>query len=819
MKRQDFNTGWTVGRKANEFAELGGGQAAVEVVLPHDAQISLPRDPAVLNGAPTGFFPSGTWEYTKSFFVPAEDAGRRLWLEFEGVYRSALVYVNGDLAGTWASGYTGFTVPLNDYLRFGEENQIRVEARAHQDSRWYSGIGIIRPVHLLVANPVHIVLDGVAITTPDIREESALVVVDTQIANDGDRTVTTFATTTLFGPDGDVVATDRTPVTTVRGETTTLRQRMLVARPALWNPDSPALYRAEVTLEEGDAELDASDTMFGIREITVDVQHGLRLNGQELKLRGACVHHDNGILGAATINRADERRVELLKEAGFNAIRSAHNPLSRAMLDACDRLGMLVMDEAFDQWTRSKNDFDYTLDFENWWEKDLQAMVVKDRNHPSVFAYSIGNEIQELASVHGARWARRLANATRDLDPTRFVTSGINGALTVMSEYIAQAMEQAKEHPEMFEGMGINTFLSTMADLNNQIGASDLVTQRTAEAFAALDIAGMNYLDARYELDKDLFPHRVIVGAETFPTRIHELWKLVTANSHVIGDFTWTGWDYLGEVGLGRAQYADDLDGGGVMGTYPWLVAHSGDIDITGRRRPASFYREIVFGLRDTPYIAVQRPDSFGRENQSSPWAWTDSLSSWNWSGSEERPVTVEVYSSADEVELLLDDTSLGKKPTGVANAYRAHFDTTYRPGILNAVAYTNGVEMGRESLRTAAGTRTLRASVDRSEVVVGTGDLAYIDLALVDANGTVFTEVSSTLTVRIDGPGHLQGLGNANPRDEESFVASSHSTHDGRALAIVRPTAPGVIIVTVSSDDGMLTSVTLNAVAHRSAL
>ena len=303
------------------------------------------------------------------------------------------------------------------------------------------------------------------------------------------------------------------------------------------------------------------------------------------------------------------------------------------------------------------------------------------------------------------------------------------------------------------------------------------------------------------------------------PNRIHELWKLVTANSHVIGDFTWTGWDYLGEVGLGRAQYADDLNGGGVMGTYPWLVAHSGDIDITGRRRPASFYREIVFGLRDTPYIAVQRPDSFGRENQSSPWAWTDSLSSWNWSGSEERPVTVEVYSSADEVELLLDDTSLGKKPTGVANAYRAHFDTTYRPGILNAVAYTNGVEMGRESLRTAAGTRTLQASVDRSEVVVGTGDLAYIDLALVDANGTVFTEVSSTLTVRIDGPGHLQGLGNANPRDEESFVASSHNTHDGRALVIVRPTAPGDIIVTVSSDDGMLTSVTLNAVAHRSAL
>lgn len=814
MKRQDFNTGWTVGPKANEFAELGGGQAAVDVVVPHDAQISLPRDPTLSNGAPTGFFPGGTWEYTKSFTVSKEDADRRLWLEFEGVYRSALVYVNGDLAGTWASGYTGFTVPLNDYLRFGEENQVRVEARAHQDSRWYSGIGIIRPVHLVVANPVHIVLDGVAITTPTIRDESALVVVDTQIANDGDRTVTTYATTTLFAPDGTVVATDRTPVTTVRGETTTLRQRMLVAGPELWSPDTPALYRAEVILRDDASDVDSSETVFGIRDITVDVHHGLRLNGSELKLRGACVHHDNGILGAATITRADERRVELLKEAGFNAIRSAHNPLSRAMLDACDRLGMLVMDEAFDQWTRSKNDFDYTLDFENWWEKDLQAMVVKDRNHPSVFAYSIGNEIQELASVHGARWARRLAIATRDLDPTRFVTSGINGALTVMPEYIAQAMEQAKDHPEMFEGMGINTFLSTMADLNNQIGSSELVTHRTAEAFAALDIAGMNYLDARYELDKDLFPHRVIVGAETFPTRIHELWKLVTENSHVIGDFTWTGWDYLGEVGLGRAQYADDLDGGGVMGSYPWLVAHSGDIDITGQRRPASFYREIVFGLRTAPYIAVQRPETFGRERQSSPWAWTDSISSWNWSGFEEQPVTVEVYSSADEVELLLDGTSLGTKPTGAAHAYRAHFDTVYRPGTLTAVAYTNGVETGRESLLTAVGERMLRASVDRVEVVVGTGDLAYIDLAVVDANGTVFTDVSSTVTVRIDGPGHLQGLGSADPKDEEPFVAASHSTYDGRALAIVRPTGLGDIIVTISSDDGMLIAVTLNAVA-----
>ena len=534
---------------------------------------------------------------------------------------------------------------------------------------------------------------------------------------------------------------------------------------------------------------------FGIRSLRLDPEHGLRINGETVKLRGACVHHDNGVLGAATFARAEERRVQILKDAGFNAIRMSHHPMSTAMLDACDRLGVLVMDEAFDMWTSAKSDFDYSLNFPQWWEADIEAMVAKDVNHPSVIVYSIGNEIPETGSPAGAAWGRKLAEKVRALDGTRYVTNAVNGMLAVLDDLAAMRSQPSED--------GINTLMADPGDMMNAISSSDLVTRRTAESFSVLDIAGINYAEARYALDRDLFPNRIIVGSETFPTRIDGNWRLVSQYPNVIGDFTWTGWDYLGEAGIGRPQYATaDGTRPSFNGPYPWLLAGCGDIDITGHRRPASYYRQIVFGLRDRPYLAVRRPEHHGKTFTGTPWAWSDSVASWTWPGSAGAPVTVEVYSAADEVELLLNGQSLGRKPAGDSHRFRAEFETLYQPGELLAIAYTGGTETGRHLLRSAAGPLQLRAETGRHMITADGADLAYVSLTLTDPAGTCCTHADRPVRLEVTGQGVLLGFGSAVPATEERFDATERRTYDGRALAVLRPAGPGKIRLTATAPE-----------------
>ncbi len=786
MRAIPFNRGWRTRPKVNPFAEFEGVAVPwVEVTLPHDAMIRRPRDPDLTSAA--AYFPGGVDEYATTFDVPAQWREKYVALQFEGAYRDPMVYVNGVLAGRWAYGYSQFTVPLTPFLRYGEANQIRVETRDHEDSRWYSGAGLYREVHLLVADPLHIAVDGVRVTVLNVDDDVAVVEVATRVENH-DRHIRTVS---VVADVPGTQAADTTVVTVLPGEAALVRQRLHVGSPRRWSPDDPALHTAVVALRDGVDVLDEAETTFGIRTIQVDPQRGLRINGTPVKLRGACIHHDNGVLGAATIVRAEERRADLLKAAGFNAIRMAHHPASRALLEACDRLGMLVMDEAFDMWTSVKTDFDYATRFVDWWERDVEAMVAKDYNHPSVILYSIGNEIPELGSPHGSVWARRIAEKVRLLDSTRLVTNGVNGGLAVM-DWVREQFHN--------ESAGINTVMADAGDLFNVLGASDVVTTRTAESFGVLDVAGMNYMDARYQADRTAFPNRVIVGTETFPGHIDTLWALVLGNSHVIGDFTWTGWDYLGEVGIGRVKTADDPSG--LAAAYPWLTAWCGDIDITGRRRPASYYREIVFGLRTDPYLAVQRPSRYGQKLTATPWSWTDSVDSWTWDGHEGRPVVVEVYADADEVVLNLNGTQVG---TAAVQRFRAEFDVPYEPGTLEAVARRDGVEVGRCLLRTATGPVSLHAVADRPVIRADHTDLAFIDIALVDDAGVVSTGRDTELIVNLTGPGELQGFGSANPCTEESFVDDRHTTFDGRALAVVRPTGPGVITVRVTA--GALTA------------
>ncbi|MEV7887041.1 glycoside hydrolase family 2 TIM barrel-domain containing protein [Streptomyces sp. NPDC002817] len=803
MIRTSFNDGWQTRPKVNPFAELSGTKVPFRpVTLPHDAMIERDRvargGEATMEGGAGAYFPGGAYEYRKTFFVPEEQRGKRILFEFEGVQRDAVVFVNGDYAGQRPFGYSHFVIDADRFLRFGEDNEIRVEARTHRDSRWYTGAGIYRDTWMLVGDVVRIAPDGVRVTTPDVDDERAVIEVATRVENDSIAVRTADVVTEIRDAGGSVVASGMSKVTVLPGEPATVRQRLYVRAPLLWSPDTPTLYNATVTLED----LDAETVTFGIRTLRLDPERGLRINGETVKLRGTCVHHDNGVLGAATFARAEERRVQLLKAAGFNAIRMSHNPMSKAMLDACDRLGMLVVDEAFDVWTSGKSEFDYSLSFPDWWERDIEAMVAKDFNHPSVILYSTGNEIPETGTPFGAAWGRRLVEKVRSLDSTRYVTNAVNGMLAVMSD-LGKLRGQSQERTGEDADKGINTLMADAGDMMNAISASDLVTRKTAESFAVLDVAGMNYAEARYALDRDLFPHRIILGTETFPTRIDGNWRLVQQHGHVIGDFTWTGWDYLGEVGIGRPQYlTPGAPRPSHTAAHPYLVAGCGDLDITGHRRPASYYREIVYGLRAEPYLAVRRPEHHGRTWAGTPWAWSDSVSSWTWPGSEGKPVAVEVYGDADEVELLVNGRSSGRQPVGEDHRFRTEFDTTYEPGELLAIAYRDGIETGRHTLRSATGPIRLRANADRPAITANGRDLAYVTLTLTDPDGTLHTAADRPVRLEVTGTGVLSGFGSADPSTDERFDATERRTYEGRALAVLRPTGPGKIRLLASAPD-----------------
>ena len=799
MTAHSFNAGWSYREPLGPFAALTGLlTTATPVTLPHDALRDAVRSPEVPGKGAGAYYPTGAYTYLKTFDAPADWADKTVRLEFQGAYRHAMVFVNDEFAGNRADGYARFFVGIKPFLRLGGANEVRVEVRSGLDSRWYSGCGLHRPVVLHVDDPVHIVPDGVRVTTLDVEPDQAVVEVAARVANQTLASTTATLTTTVSDPTGQQVEGDETPVTLAPGETALVRHRLYLPDPQRWSVETPHLYRAASMLvapsTSGSEARSEAWTTFGVRTIQVDPVKGLRINGQPVLMRGACLHHDNGPLGAAAIGRADERRIELLKSAGFNAIRATHNAVSVAMLEACDRLGMLVMDEAFDMWTRGKTTHDYALDFPQWWAADLESMVAKDYNHPSVIMYSLGNEIAETGTPHGARLARQMAEHVRSLDATRLVTNGVNVALAVLDEV-----------PEMLAeaGVGLNEMLADVGDSMNRLGSSDSASRRTAESSSVLDVLGLNYAEGRYAQDQEQFPHRVIVASETFPSRIGTLWPMVRDSRNVIGDFTWTGWDYLGEVGIGSTPYAEDETAVPELEReFPYLTASCGDLDITGWRRPISFYREIVYGLRGEPYIAVRRPEHFGRTVAlQSPWAWSDSVSSWTWPGCEGWPVTIEVYADAEEVVLLEDGREVARTAVGEHRPMLAVLETTYVPGELLAVAYRDGTEVGRTRLATAAHPQ-LAVSADRTRLRADDADLAYLAIELRDTDGRLVTGADRPVTVSVSGPARLAGLCSANPKTTERFDADTWTTFDGRALAVVRPVGPGAVTVCVTTAD-----------------
>ncbi|KQP56013.1 glycoside hydrolase family 2 TIM barrel-domain containing protein [Agreia sp. Leaf283] len=783
MTRTNFDGDWTVGPNVSVFSEItGGSTSSVAVTLPHDAMLALPRRADAEGGSSTGYFEGGAVTYRKEFDAPESWADRVIELEFEGVYRDAMVYLNGVLIGQRPNGYSPFRVRLDQALKPGQLNRLRVDARAYRDSRWYSGLGIYRSVWLHDLSLTHIVPGGVSITTPDIDDERAVVELSAQIANQDRVPSIRQMHAVVLDPAGNEVATGDTVITVRANETATARIRMYVENAERWSLDAPNLYTLAATLHNADAIDDESTSTFGIRTLQLDPRRGLRINGVETKLRGACVHHDNGVLGAVSIPEAEERRIRILKSAGFNAIRSSHNTIAPSVLDACDRLGMLVIDEAFDMWTEGKQPFDYSLNFVEWWRRDIEAMVLKDRNHPSVIMYSIGNEILDAGKPLGAAIGRDLAEEVRALDPTRFLTNGISGFVATLSETVPEM----KAELVGVEG-GINDAQGVGKALLDRVSKSDFVTNAIAESHAVVDVAGHNYASWRYQAEKDLYPNRVVVGTETNPEDIAENWTLVTSMPWVLGDFTWTGWDYLGEAGLGAVTYPDS-DGGWDADRFPSLLAYCGDIDITGFRRPASFFRAIVFGLRSDPYIAVHRPRTDGRVPTGLGWAWTDSVSSWSWTADAGTPMTVDVYSDADEVELLLDGTVIARNAAGGDHDYLATFTVPYQPGELTAVNHRNGRATERTTLRSSGPAVAIRVVLEQASSA-SVDAHRYVIVELVDDFGLVVPYDERIITVETTGDAQLMGFGSARPSTDDDYLGNSCHAYLGRAQAVLRVT------------------------------
>jgi beta-galactosidase len=801
MRKERFNGSWQFGSRQTILNRSVPERQAV--TLPHDAMIDRERKDGIVNGSYKAYFTDGQYEYVKTFSADSAWRDKVVFLEFEGIYADSQVFINSEYAGGRPCGYSGFTVSIDRFLKYSKENNVKVICETLDDHRWYSGAGLYRNVYLVVGELCHFAHNGVHITTQDADSEYAVIEVNSRLDSSDHARRNCRVLTEIIAPDGKIIASDTVPLTLYTG-TTVMRQRMAIKNPPLWDTEQPNLLVCRSSLletsDEKETVLDREENTFGIRVLKLDTERGLRINGKTVKLRGACIHHDNGIIGAATFERAEERRVELLKAAGFNAIRSAHNPLSRAMLDACDRLGILVMDEAFDAWTIGKTSQDYSRHFSEWRERDIEAMVEKDYNHPCVVLYSIGNEIPDTGNKSGAAMGRLLAEKVRSLDTSRFVINCVNGMMSMTGSEEAAAILAQQQAAGNTAGGDINTTMANMGSNMKMMFSSELAAIVTEESFSAVDVAGYNYMDPRYEGDRTRYPNRVICGTETFPPDIASNWELVEKFSHVLGDFTWTGWDYLGEAGIAKIVYnAAEL--GVLSGEYPWITAWCGDIDITGFRRPISYYREIVWGLRKEPYIAVLKPEHYGHKPIPSPWAWSDSVSSWTWPGFEGKPVQIEVYSEAEEVSLLLNGVEIGRKPAGKVNRFKAVFDTVYQPGTLEAATYTGGVETGRFSLCTAKGEVELTVISDREQLILDSGDLAYISISLTDKAGTVNTAAVKKLSVTVEGQGCLQGFGSANPVTEESYTNAEHTTFEGRALAAIRPTEAGNITIAVKAE------------------
>ena len=769
MKPTPLHTGWT----CRHLGDTAPGKA---VTLPHDAMLAEPRTAISAGGTNTGWYEGYDYEYQRTLTVPENELADTHILEFEGVYHNAEVWLNGQKAAFRPYGYTNFYVDCAPYLHAGE-NELRVIARnADQpNSRWYSGAGIYRPVQLWKARGAHITLNGVKIRTLSLQPAIVEVRVKTTAPGTVRLTVDDLPAMQQES-DGEAVFT------------------LTLDNARLWTPETPNLYTCRVSF----ADDEVTET-FGVRKVEWGTD-GFLLNGKRYIIQGACIHHDNGLLGAVCDPDAVARKVRLLKENGYNAIRSAHNPCSKALLAECDRQGMLVMDEYIDHWYIHKTEHDYVDYFNEWWRQDLTDMVEKDYNHPCVVLYSTGNEVSETAQKRGIALTKEMTDFLHELDDSRPVTCGVNIFFNFLSSigFGVYSDEKAKKEAERAEkakqrgekaakkkavgSQFFNNLAGLLGDEFMKRGATlHGCDVKTRDAFANMDIAGYNYGIYRYKHDLKKYPQRLILGSETFCNDAYKFRELAKQEPRLVGDFVWAGMDYLGEVMVGSweyADYAETFDGG-----LGWVSAGSGRIDLTGKPLGEALYTRVALEADNGPYIAVCPVNHTGDRHSPSAWKMTNAMPSWSWTGCEGRKANVEVYARAARVELVLNGHTVGSKT--LKNDCLARFSIPYESGTLEAVSYDAADhEIGRYKLQSAGGATSL--TLDAEEPAAQTGHLCYVRLRYTDENGITKPLMRGNIQVQVRG-GTLVGLGSACPFNKHSYLDRETDTYYGEALAIVR--------------------------------
>ena len=864
MQKIDFNKDWMC-------RCLTRDEEAYPVTLPHDAMLSEPRTQESTGEGNIGWYIGGDYEYTKNFFVPEEYKGKKVLIEFEGIYHNGEVYINGKKAAYRPYGYTNFYVDTEGFFQYGKENEIKVIARnADQpNSRWYSGTGIYRPAYLYVGEEKHIPVNGVKIRTLSYDPARIEVVVKTsspgevslKIEFEGSKVLRVIGESTKIGNvnNDKIISSDNKNMqpnesvqTGKNGQKSELAQveaeknnqeaayqaifQLDVPNAKLWDTEHPNLYTCKAIFGE-----DEVTETFGIRELIWNPQVGMTINGERVILRGACFHHDNGVLGACTYPEAEERKMRILKENGYNAVRSAHYPCSKALLDACDRVGMLMMDEYVDVWYIHKTKYDYAGQLADWWKQDLKDMVDKDYNHPSVIMYSTGNEVAETAQEKGIALTGDMTNYLHSLDSTRPVTCGINIFFNFLSSIglgvysddkaeksagnaeknaaqaagknekkvvksgektVNKATENGKKglgstKPEKKKKPVGSEFYNTLAclvgDYFMKCGATlypcDL---RTKDAYANMDIAGYNYGIFRYKHDLKKYPNRLILGSETFCKDAYSFWEIAKKNKRIIGDFVWAGWDYIGEVGDGAAEYSDYK----FEDPATRMTGGNGRIDLNGKPRAEAAYTRVAFERETGPFIAVD-PVYQKEKLRLTGWQLTKALESWAWDGCNGEPAKVEVYARAAQVELFINGKSVGKKKV---KKCRANFNTTYQNGEITAVSYDeNGKEINRYSLCTAGKETVLQ--VRPEEKTVKPEGLAFIQLQYTDNKGIWKPMEKHNIKVTVEN-GVLKGLGSPAPYVKGNYTDHTVATYYGEAMAVVQADGNGPVKVTVADEE-----------------
>lgn len=762
----DFCKGWT-------FCKEGGRPVPVDV--PHDAMLTEHRDGGCRNGVNSGYFPGGKYTYEKSFDLDGAMIGKSIGLHFEGVYQNCKVFVGDRLAGWHRYGYTAFDVDISDFVKAGS-NTIRVEVdnSLEPNCRWYSGSGIYRPVTLVIRERNHIA--QAHLETADIHP--ARIKVDVQTTKESDVTVEVYEEKIL-------VASGKPGV-------------IEVPNAKLWSAEDPFLYTVLIK-----TDTDERVIPFGIRKLECDAKQGLRVNGERILLRGGCIHHDHGVLGACEYYDAEYRRIRILKENGFNALRIAHNPASQITLDICDKLGMYVMNETFDGWYVPKTYHDYARWFYEDWKQDVTAMVESARNHPCVIMYSHGNEVSETATKPGAEVCRELTDFIHGLDGTRPVTAGVNVLLNVYAnmgmgvykdkgDYKPEPLSRKGGYKEKKTGSAFfNAMAQKLGPLMFFMSKGSKGDKACLGAANGLDILGLNYASSRYDEDAKKYPNRLMVGSETMVADLPYNWERVKKYPQILGDFVWSAWDYLGEACIGDWTYH----------SYKGLplLAGQGMIDMTGKPLAAMYFMQVVWGLRIEPFIGVRPLNHAKEEPSTGAWQFTNAIDSWNWPGYEGIEAKIEVYADATAVRLKLNGKEIGTKPV---KKYKTLFQVAYQSGTLTAEALDeNGKVISSHSLYSGGSERKLTAQPEKSVLHANGTDLCYLPIEFVDETGLLLPAVEQRVELEVEGSVKLAGFGSALCKTDEVFDKPYHASYRGRCLAVLRAgTVPGKAKITVKA-------------------